>query len=158
MAADLNHGIKRDGFIIHRDRLMRAATLRFTANNKWKANFTHPVVTVKWCCTAGACLPGLQWERRQQQGYLGPQSPGGSPLPSAGPAIPGRPPPCSPRSAGTCTWSSVGRSVSSAGTSPPANSSRAHWNHCRPICPGAGVSQLTRWSNTLKASRARSGY
>lgn len=114
---------------------------------------------VKWCCTAGACLLGLQWEKTQQRGYLGPQSQDGSPQRSAVPAIQGHPPPCSPHFAGTYTWNYAGHSVFSAGTSPPANSRKLHVSVVSVADLAVrDVPYLTRWSKTLKASRARSGY
>lgn len=124
-----------------------------------KDYFTHPVVIAKWCCTAGVCLLGLQWEKTQQRGYLGPQSQDGSPQRSAGPAIQGRPRPCSPHFAGMYTWNYAGHSVFSAETSPPANSRKSYVSVVSmAIFTVHDVPYLTRWSKTLKASRARSGY
>lgn len=83
----------------------------------------YPVVIAKWCCTAGACLLGQQWERRQQQGYQGPRSQDGSPQLSTRPASQGHPRPCSPHFAGMYTWNYAGRSVFSEETSPPVTTS-----------------------------------
>lgn len=101
---------------------MKCVKIRTFFEQGEKNDFTHPVVIARWCCTAGACLLGLQWEKTQQQAYLGPRSQDGSQQRSAGPAIQGRPPPCSPHFAGMYTWNFAGHSAFSAVTSPPAHS------------------------------------
>lgn len=138
---------------------MKYVKIRTLFERGEKDYFTHPVVTAKWCCTAGACLRGLQWEKTQQRGYLGPQSPDGSPQRSAGPAIQGRPRPYSPHFAGMYTWNYAGHSVFSAETSPPAHSRKLDISVLSmAIFMVRDIPNLTRWSKTLKASRARSGY
>lgn len=80
----------------------------------------YRAMIAKWCCTAGACLLGQQWGRRQQQGFPALPNRDGTPQLSAGPASRGRLPPYSPRFAGKCTWNCAGRSGFSEAISPPA--------------------------------------
>lgn len=120
-------------------------------------------MTVRWCCTAEACLLGQQWERRQQRGYRCLQSQDGSPQLSAEPANQGHPLLCSPHSAGMYTWNYAGHSVSSEETFPPAVSTAMHHQCFWAVltvtsCKVSNGACLTKWSKTLRASRARSGY